>query len=172
MLAIAHQTLGAIPTNVDCDLSSSTNIELKWHPYASEWGLYSVKGDAGTANEIECEGASPKLHLNQGQKYTFVQNDVSNWYHPVGFSYEPGGAHNDCRIDNSGECPELDGSHLQYKVDGKNAEDGDFGLDAYEPLFFFPQEEWVGDTHTYSVCLLYTSPSPRDGLLSRMPSSA
>ena len=27
-----------------------------------------------------------------------------------------------------------------------------------------------GDHHT--VCLLYTSPSPRDGLLSRMPSSA
>ena len=24
----------------------------------------------------------------------------------------------------------------------------------------------------YSLCLLYTSPSPRDGLLSRMPSSA
>ena len=27
-------------------------------------------------------------------------------------------------------------------------------------------------THTSSACLLYTSPSPRDGLLSRMPSSA
>ena len=27
-------------------------------------------------------------------------------------------------------------------------------------------------TSTYSPCLLYTSPSPRDGLLSRMPSSA
>ena len=25
---------------------------------------------------------------------------------------------------------------------------------------------------TYKACLLYTSPSPRDGLLSRMPSSA
>ena len=25
---------------------------------------------------------------------------------------------------------------------------------------------------TFSICLLYTSPSPRDGLLSRMPSSA
>ena len=24
----------------------------------------------------------------------------------------------------------------------------------------------------YDICLLYTSPSPRDGLLSRMPSSA
>ena len=26
--------------------------------------------------------------------------------------------------------------------------------------------------HMYDTCLLYTSPSPRDGLLSRMPSSA
>ena len=38
--------------------------------------------------------------------------------------------------------------------------------------------EWLGrilTTHYNSreqVCLLYTSPSPRDGLLSRMPSSA
>ena len=29
-----------------------------------------------------------------------------------------------------------------------------------------------GFTVTSSACLLYTSPSPRDGLLSRMPSSA
>ena len=28
------------------------------------------------------------------------------------------------------------------------------------------------NTRTNNVCLLYTSPSPRDGLLSRMPSSA
>ena len=31
----------------------------------------------------------------------------------------------------------------------------------------FVRQKAVGDT-----CLLYTSPSPRDGLLSRMPSSA
>ena len=30
----------------------------------------------------------------------------------------------------------------------------------------------AGDTGMFSACLLYTSPSPRDGLLSRMPSSA
>ena len=33
----------------------------------------------------------------------------------------------------------------------------------------------TGDVHAphlLDVCLLYTSPSPRDGLLSRMPSSA
>ena len=28
------------------------------------------------------------------------------------------------------------------------------------------------DIHELTACLLYTSPSPRDGLLSRMPSSA
>ena len=28
------------------------------------------------------------------------------------------------------------------------------------------------DVKAYKCCLLYTSPSPRDGLLSRMPSSA
>ena len=31
-------------------------------------------------------------------------------------------------------------------------------------------EDIMGDTN--NACLLYTSPSPRDGLLSRMPSSA
>ena len=30
---------------------------------------------------------------------------------------------------------------------------------------------WIGTGHD-DPCLLYTSPSPRDGLLSRMPSSA
>ena len=43
------------------------------------------------------------------------------------------------------------------------------------------EESWVlkADTHVVEptsgntgICLLYTSPSPRDGLLSRMPSSA
>ena len=33
----------------------------------------------------------------------------------------------------------------------------------------FPEDEMLGID---IVCLLYTSPSPRDGLLSRMPSSA
>jgi len=37
-------------------------------------------------------------------------------------------------------------------------------------LAFLSEPENRG-TH-YSFCLLYTSPSPRDGLLSRMPSSA
>ena len=35
----------------------------------------------------------------------------------------------------------------------------------------FPKKSYSFETQDY-FCLLYTSPSPRDGLLSRMPSSA
>ena len=38
--------------------------------------------------------------------------------------------------------------------------------------FWFDLTEDILPNHMLSVCLLYTSPSPRDGLLSRMPSSA
>ena len=34
------------------------------------------------------------------------------------------------------------------------------------------REEDIVTDDSYMTCLLYTSPSPRDGLLSRMPSSA
>ena len=37
----------------------------------------------------------------------------------------------------------------------------EYGINALKAVF-----------HRGAVCLLYTSPSPRDGLLSRMPSSA
>ena len=40
-----------------------------------------------------------------------------------------------------------------------------YGKLTYEPKGKIPKT-------TFSSCLLYTSPSPRDGLLSRMPSSA
>ena len=37
---------------------------------------------------------------------------------------------------------------------------------------FVEDRTWIEGFINYKVCLLYTSPSPRDGLLSRMPSSA
>ena len=36
----------------------------------------------------------------------------------------------------------------------------------------FSEKEFDGAVIQSRICLLYTSPSPRDGLLSRMPSSA
>ena len=38
--------------------------------------------------------------------------------------------------------------------------------------FQFDHLFWKQFIHNIKTCLLYTSPSPRDGLLSRMPSSA
>ena len=38
--------------------------------------------------------------------------------------------------------------------------------------FFFPDRSKISSLEEFFDCLLYTSPSPRDGLLSRMPSSA
>ena len=37
---------------------------------------------------------------------------------------------------------------------------------------YFKKNEFSFDSCFSGTCLLYTSPSPRDGLLSRMPSSA
>ena len=40
-------------------------------------------------------------------------------------------------------------------------------------MFYFREGANFASVYTQSkICLLYTSPSPRDGLLSRMPSSA
>jgi len=137
MLAINHiSALAAghegIKTNQPCDLTASTTINLKWNAFASETGLYEVDG---------CDGASPEIHLQSGQTYTFMQTDGSNWYHPVGFAYEPGGAHFDLpEVMEKGEPA----GTLQYYVKDVAITDDEstFGLDGYEPLFFYPYEAW------------------------------
>lgn len=47
-------------------------------------GLYEVEG---------CDGIAPTLHFERGVTYTLVQNDRTNWYHPIGLAYYPDGAH-------------------------------------------------------------------------------
>ena len=57
-------------------------------------------------------------------------------------------------------------------ADGKTGDGA--GIHIEIPYDFFVEKiETKGHKHDNSeICLLYTSPSPRDGLLSRMPSSA
>ena len=52
------------------------------------------------------------------------------------------------------------------------------GMDYWQQVDWYLWEDWAGftaeqpATARYWLCLLYTSPSPRDDELSRMPSSA
>ena len=47
----------------------------------------------------------------------------------------------------------------------------DWRLKAYNRVKVLKEPNWQKPKYP-KICLLYTSPSPRDGLLSRMPSSA
>ena len=61
------------------------------------------------------------------------------------------------------------------KISYKGEKDQDGKYHGKGIITFINGEQWEGefkDGEPYNGCLLYTSPSPRDGLLSRMPSSA
>jgi hypothetical protein len=132
-----------------CDKTTgSTTITMKWDEFSSEWGMYTIDG---------CDGISPTLKLAAGKTYTWDQNHISNWYHPVGFAYIAGGAHTECAGGEDGACPELGGEDpettIQYYVNDVAITDDEsgFGLDGYEPLFFNDQGWW--SEHTYHVTL-------------------
>ena len=70
---------------------------------------------------------------------------------------------------------------LSYVDSGAPVESATISVESIRPIAAGGQASVDANGHyavrnlppgTYNVCLLYTSPSPRDGLLSRMPSSA
>ena len=77
--------------------------------------------------------------------------------------------------------PEGDPRPLDYLWDDEDQKSGAFDIEL-EALILTPSMRakkmpaqrisLTNTRHLYWTCLLYTSPSPRDGLLSRMPSSA
>ena len=121
MLRLALLATSTIVAQATCT-ASSTNICVTLDPFASETGYYNFKGYTGS---------SPEITAKIGDTVTFDQTDVSNWYHPLGFAYEPDGAHGS---DWGGaELPEVEGAgELQYYIDGAVptcADAGDTGLD-------------------------------------------
>ena len=123
MLALALAPLSA--EKPEC-APTETNLCMSLDVFASETGYYNFKGYTGS---------SPDIQVTIGKTYTFDQSDPTNWYHPVGFAYEPDGAHGSTwggpaldEVENAGE--------LQYLIDGMvpDCDDaGDTGLDCYEP---------------------------------------
>ena len=53
-----------------------------------------------------------------------------------------------------------------------NGNSADVAMDIFERGVCLPSDIKMTTQEQDRICLLYTSPSPRDGLLSRMPSSA
>jgi len=107
---------------------------------------------------------NPTIGLEVGETYTFVQEDRSNYYHPLGFAYFPDGAHDgkdeleptisqtgsDC-VDTATCSAPMYFSGLHYlgsysnipEVEDVTEGEEDFGLDDYEKLFLHPLPEWA-----------------------------
>ena len=70
-----------------------------------------------------------------------------------------------CAVASMIEVQEL--ADASVLISGGTGMIGSFLVDA----LLYADKHYQANTQVY-ICLLYTSPSPRDGLLSRMPSSA
>ena len=116
-------------------VSSDTNLCMSLDMFASETGYYNIAGHTGS---------SPDIFVTIDKTYTFDQSDHTNWYHPVGFAYQPDGAHGSTW--GGDELPEVEGAgELMYKINGTATvgatesenycgdDTGDTGLDCYEP---------------------------------------
>jgi Domain of unknown function (DUF305) len=114
----------------------------------------------------ECPGMiSPTIGIEIGETYTIVQEDRSNWYHPMGFAYFPDGGHvgkpelepgrsqtgSACADDISCPSPKYMLNGVFLGVFGTE----DFGLDVYEPSFKVSPEDWVR-AGNYSIELTFT----------------
>jgi hypothetical protein len=60
--------------------TTEATICVKLNAYDSETGYYHFEGETGP---------SPAITVKIGDTITFDQRDSTNWYHPIGFAYEP-----------------------------------------------------------------------------------
>eukprot|EP00804_Cyclotella_cryptica_P013489 CCRYP_020170-RB/>CCRYP_020170-RB protein AED:0.02 eAED:0.02 QI:1234/1/1/1/1/1/2/220/576 len=73
----------------------------------------------------------PTIGLEIGKTYRFIQKELNNYYHPLGFAYFADGAHANKK--------EVEDQYLKYKINNEEV-----GLDNYEPKFFYSPKEWGG----------------------------
>jgi len=167
-----------VPCLAKCD-DAKLNCEfiVTRNQFIGELGYYSFEG------ETECEGTNPTLGIMKDVTYTFIQKDVSNYYHPMGFAYGADGALDDqpeleagvAGPGSSGDCTDEETVFAcpapMYFADGEylgaysnnavaapvNSTSDNFGLDDYEPQFFYPLYQW--SEQEFSVKLFYDDDS-------------
>ena len=74
-----------------------------------------------------------------------------------------------------GPCSEIffdHGDKYEGTPPGEDGDEGDRFVEIWNLVFMQFNRDTGGVLHDLPNCLLYTSPSPRDATLSRMPSSA
>ena len=151
----------SFPSGIDCtpcaDTTGDCLVNVGVNLLASQLGYYEVEG---------CDGVNPTLQLTVGRTYLFDQSNVSNWYHLLGFAYEPDGAHagvdelepgiapGDAACADTLSCPApmywMNGTYMgNYSnipdlVPIPDTPSSDFGLEVVEPLFFHPVRHWEG----------------------------
>jgi len=136
--------------------------------FASQYGFFTFEECGDTVN--------PTIGLKIGEVYTFNQADRSNYYHPMGFAYDVDGALADSpelepvnvppgsasTCDEDLTCPapiyfkdgDQLGPGLYNNLNDELVGGEDFGLDDYEPEFFYPIAEWSAPL--YEIKLRFT----------------
>ena len=86
-----------------------------------------------------------------GKTYRFLQAEMSNYYHPLGFAYAPDGA-----LANADELDEY--SYLKYMIHHTHVGVHELvTLDRYEPQFAWPLEEWMTNGEYYGKSYMLSS---------------
>lgn len=157
------------------ELGKFVDVTRFWE--SSGWSQHSSILLAGYFTFAECPGMiTPTIGIEVGESYTFVQNDITNWMHPMGFAYGPHGAHadepeleagltkTDSSCANDFSCP----TPRYYKGAtflGINGTD-DFGLGKFIFVLFLLLN-WFGGVVLWS-CLLFNidfQDPPTNGLV-------
>ncbi|KAJ1456122.1 hypothetical protein M885DRAFT_616650 [Pelagophyceae sp. CCMP2097] len=166
LVAAALASVGAAELcKASVDGAGKHTFNVHFDPFSSELGAFKF---------LECgDEAMPTLAMERGVTYTFSQEDVTNWFHPMGFGYGPDGAHKDndelepglsrtnsaCVDAETCQAPRYfnAGVYLggSYDNSGSVLVGGDdFGLDFYEPAFFATRAAWAeAGAYTIDVTL-------------------
>eukprot|EP00511_Aplanochytrium_stocchinoi_P002582 CAMPEP_0204829514 /NCGR_PEP_ID=MMETSP1346-20131115/7744_1 /ASSEMBLY_ACC=CAM_ASM_000771 /TAXON_ID=215587 /ORGANISM="Aplanochytrium stocchinoi, Strain GSBS06" /LENGTH=445 /DNA_ID=CAMNT_0051959391 /DNA_START=35 /DNA_END=1372 /DNA_ORIENTATION=- len=147
-------------------------FKFKINIFAGDTGYYEVEG---------CNGIQPTLGMRGNVSYVFDQTDITNWFHPLGFSYGPDGVYREnLELEKFVSAPspaQPEGSECnetlpceypqypQYMLNGEALCDAnpcdpaDFGLDQYEGVYFSGGRDAWHDAGNFTVGLKVTDPA-------------
>ena len=127
--------------------------------HALEYQVEMIDSEGNLADE------DPDARLISIDNHNIFKRSEENLYYELPISFS------DAALGTSVEVPSIDGGKSKIRIPSGTQHGKQFRLKG-KGMPFMRRGDF-GDLYVQvKTCLLYTSPSPRDGLLSRMPSSA